>query len=125
MPQAELICFEPACRSRYAITDVLYNCPKCGGLLEVTYDTASLDPDKLKRIWRERRCDNSRYRTERRLAISRTIHFLDDTQHVVTLREGNTPLLPGSARCRSTADSTGSSSSIKDSIRPARSKTTA
>ncbi|MEI9812390.1 MAG: hypothetical protein WDO18_06815 [Acidobacteriota bacterium] len=51
---AELICFEPTCRTRYAITDVLYNCPKCGGLLEATYSTDGLDADKLKRTFRER-----------------------------------------------------------------------
>jgi hypothetical protein len=34
---AELICFEERCRARFPITDVIYNCPHCGGLLEVWY----------------------------------------------------------------------------------------
>ena len=35
--QAELVCFEASCRARFAITEVLYDCPQCGGLLEVRY----------------------------------------------------------------------------------------
>lgn len=96
MPHAELICFEPACRSRYSVTDVLYNCPKCGGLLEVTYDTGKIDPDKLKRLWRERRCDNAAIEQSGVWRYRELIDFLDDVRHVITLREGNTPLLPGS-----------------------------
>ena len=34
---AELICFAAECRARYPITEVIYNCPRCGGLLEATY----------------------------------------------------------------------------------------
>ena len=34
---AELICFEERCRARFPITGVIYNCPHCGGLLEVWY----------------------------------------------------------------------------------------
>ena len=94
MPQAQLICFNPACRSLYPITDVLYNCPKCGGLLEVTY-SSSLDAEKLKRLWRERRMDNTAIEQSGVWRYRELIDFLDDIRHVVTLREGNTPLLPG------------------------------
>ena len=34
---AELVCFNEGCRARYAITEVLYNCPQCGGLIEAAY----------------------------------------------------------------------------------------
>lgn len=30
-------CFR-GCEGRYALTDVIYACPTCGGLLEVTHD---------------------------------------------------------------------------------------
>ena len=56
--QADLVCFNSACRARFAITDVLYNCPRCGGLLEATYDFSALDAAELRRIWRERRMSN-------------------------------------------------------------------
>jgi threonine synthase len=95
LPHAELICFEAACRARYPITEVIYNCPKCGGLLEVTYDMSKLDPPQLKRVWRERRCDNAPIEQSGVWRYRELIDFLDDTRHVVTLREGNTPLLPG------------------------------
>ena len=37
LEQAQLVCFEEGCRARYPITEVIYNCPKCGGLLEAGY----------------------------------------------------------------------------------------
>ena len=32
---AELACFEQKCRASFPITEAIYNCPQCGGLLEV------------------------------------------------------------------------------------------
>jgi threonine synthase len=90
---AELVCFEPSCRTRYAITDVLYNCPKCGGLIEATYSGDALDPDKLKRTFRERRMDNSPINQSGVWRYRELFPFLNDEKHIVTLREGNTPLL--------------------------------
>ncbi len=55
---AELVCFSPPCRARFAVTEVLYNCPRCGGLLETAYPDWSYDPAALKRLWRERRMSN-------------------------------------------------------------------
>jgi threonine synthase len=95
LPHAELICFDAGCRARYSITEIIYNCPKCGGLLEVIYDTSKLDPQQLKRMWRERRCDNAPVEQSGVWRYRELIDFLDDARHVVTLREGNTPLLPG------------------------------
>ncbi|MBL8177213.1 MAG: threonine synthase [Bryobacterales bacterium] len=97
--QAELICFEQACRARYAITDVLYNCPKCGGLLEATYAFAH-DAADLKKLWRERRMSNARLDQSGVWRYREFFPFLKDLEHVVTLREGNTPVLdaPRAAR---------------------------
>ena len=53
--RAELTCFEPKCRARYPLAEVIYNCPKCGGLLEVTYAGKLPYADEIKRTWRERR----------------------------------------------------------------------
>jgi threonine synthase len=49
-----LICFDRACRARYAITEVLYNCPKCGGLLEAAYGKPAPTAEELKALWRGR-----------------------------------------------------------------------
>lgn len=97
--QAELICFESACRARYAITDVLYNCPKCGGLLEATYHLTQ-DPIKLKKLWRERRMSNAPLDQSGVWRYREFFPFLADPTHVVTLREGNTPILPAPLAAR-------------------------
>ncbi len=46
-------------------------------------------------MWRERRCDNAPVEQSGVWRYRELIDFLDDARHVVTLREGNTPLLPG------------------------------
>ncbi|HUQ90151.1 MAG TPA: threonine synthase [Bryobacteraceae bacterium] len=89
---AELICFESSCRKRYAITDVLYNCT-CGGLLEAIYGGAAAEPEALKRTWRERRMSNAPLDQSGVWRYREMFPFLDDYGRVVTLREGNTPVL--------------------------------
>jgi threonine synthase len=91
---AELICFERFCRARYPIDAVLYNCPRCGGLLEAVYPPPALAPDSLKQLWRERRMSNLPLDQSGVWRFRELIPFLNDDRHVVTLREGNTPLLP-------------------------------
>jgi len=91
--QAELVCFEPSCRARYAITEVLYNCPKCGGLVEVRYSGERPDAASLKTTFRERRMNNAPLDASGVWRYRELFPFLDDDRHVVTLREGNTPLL--------------------------------
>jgi threonine synthase len=91
---AELVCFEQRCRARFPITEAIYNCPRCGGLLEACYPFDRIDPDALKRTWRERRMCNTPLDQSGVWRYREMIPFLEDYQHVVTLREGNTPLLP-------------------------------
>ena len=92
---AELVCFNEGCRARYAITDVLYNCPQCGGLIEAAYARSGADPEKLKRTFRDRRTSNAPLDQSGVWRYRELFPFLDDYRHVVTLREGNTPLLDG------------------------------
>jgi len=91
---AELACFEQRCRARYPITEVLYNCPKCGGLLEAVYEKPAQSPDELKKLWRERRTSNAPLDQSGVWRYREFIPFLDDYSGVTTLREGCTPLLP-------------------------------
>jgi len=91
---AELICFEERCRARFPITDVIYNCPHCGGLLEVWYPPLAATPAELKRLWRERRTSNAPLDQSGVWRYREIIPFLDSFDRVVTLREGHTPLLP-------------------------------
>ena len=91
---AHLVCFNSDCRARYAITEVLYNCPRCGGLLEAGYDGDIGDPETLKRIWRDRRTSNHPIDQSGVWRYRELFPFLDSLDHIVTLREGNTPILP-------------------------------
>jgi threonine synthase len=97
---AELACFEAPCRARFAITEVLYNCPRCGGLLEAVYDPPAQTPAELRALWRNRRLSNAPLDQSGVWRFRETIPFLDDHASVLTLREGNTPLLdaPRAAR---------------------------
>src|SRR6266853_5488428 len=92
---AELVCFNPACRARFDITEVLYNCTKCGGLLEAQHDFGDLDPAGLKRTWRERRMSNAPLCQSGVWRYRELFPFIEDDRHIVTLLEGNTPLLNG------------------------------
>ena len=90
---AELVCFEECCRARFPVTDVIYNCPRCGGLLEVGYPKSAIAPAELKRLWRERRTSNAPLDQSGVWRYREFIAFLDSYDRVVSLREGNTPLL--------------------------------
>src|SRR5271166_2940249 len=90
---SELICFEQSCRARYPITGVIYNCPKCGGLLEVLLSSVGLDAPALKRTWRERRMCNAPLDQSGVWRYRELLPFEGESRRAVTLREGNTPLL--------------------------------
>ena len=90
---AELICFEQSCRARYEITDVIYNCPKCGGLLEARLIGNEVDADELKTVWRERRKCNQPLDQSGVWRYRELLPFEGYEHLAVSLREGNTPLL--------------------------------
>ena len=87
---AELACFEQNCRAHFPITEVIYNCPKCGGLLEVCFRDRLQDPERWKKTWRERRTSNELLDQS---GVWRYRELLPFDGKVVSLREGNTPLL--------------------------------
>jgi threonine synthase len=91
--QAELACFDASCRERFPITAVLYNCPKCGGLLEAVYSGQRPSAPELRDVFRQRRLSNEPLDASGVWRYRELFPFLDDNSHVVTLREGNTPLL--------------------------------
>jgi threonine synthase len=90
---AELVCWERKCRARYPITEVIYTCPKCGGLLEVEYSGSPGDAESLKVVFRRRRMSNTPLEQSGVWRYRDLFPFVDDYSHAVTLREGNTPLL--------------------------------
>jgi threonine synthase len=88
-----LACFEPSCGRRYPVSEVIYNCPSCGGLLEAGYDIAGLDAGHLRKLWRDRRCNNTAIDQSGVWRYREMIPFAGSDRDIVTLREGNTPLL--------------------------------
>jgi threonine synthase len=91
---AEIVCFDPRCRKRYPATELIYNCPACGGLLEAEYSDWELDAGQMKALWRSRRISNLPLDQSGVWRYREIIPFLESLRSVVTLREGNTPLLP-------------------------------
>ncbi len=90
--QAYLVCFEPECRTKYELDEILYQCPRCNGLLEVAYDWDSANPSGWKKLWRERRLDNCLLNQSGVWRYREMLPF-GDAPDAITLREGSTPLL--------------------------------
>ncbi len=89
------MCFEERCRARFPIQEVLYNCPRCGGLLEAQYDAPGQSAAELRTLWRNRRLSNAPLDQSGVWRYREFFPFLNNYGCVVTLREGNTPLLEG------------------------------
>ena len=100
MTAIELVCTQASCGARYRITDVLYACPACGSLIEVGYHGDPGNPWDLTRTWRDRRLLNTALDQSGVWRYRELFPFLDEARHVVTLREGNTPLLDAPAAAR-------------------------
>ncbi|HWC96852.1 MAG TPA: threonine synthase [Candidatus Sulfopaludibacter sp.] len=92
---AELLCFEERCRARYPIIEVIYNCPRCGGLLEASFSKPEQPASELRTLWRNRRTSNDPLDQSGVWRYREFIPFLPDHSRVLTLREGNTPILDG------------------------------
>ncbi len=81
-----------------------FRCAHCGNLLEITnpaWTSGKLDPAHLKSLWRERRSSNA---SPDLSGVWRFRELLPApaAEHIVTLREGNTPLYELSQSSRST-----------------------
>lgn len=72
------------CNQEYPLED-LYLCPSCGGLMEIRYDeNALLQRDN---VLNPDRCFSGMWKYRKMLP-------LQTTQNIITLGEGNTPLIP-------------------------------
>ena len=56
---AELVCFNADCSARYPIDEVIYECRKCGGLIEVE-NRFEVDPRQLTELWDRRAASRDR-----------------------------------------------------------------
>jgi threonine synthase len=91
-----LRCSDAGCAAQLELHDRALACPKCGDLLEIAYAPCPVDPEDLKNRWRRRRGSLDR---RDRSGVWRFREFLPDVykpEEIVTLQEGNVPLLEGS-----------------------------
>ncbi len=90
---AFLRCFDEKCGARYPIDNAEHACAACGNLLDVHYDWAPIDPVVLKQTWLERKMSRDPRDLSGVWRFREIIPFLSPESPVITLREGNTPLL--------------------------------
>lgn len=88
---AELVCFNADCSARYPIDEVIYECRKCGGLIEVE-NCFDADPRQLTELWDSRAASRDRLDVSGVWRFREMLPFVTDLSHVVSLQEGNTPL---------------------------------
>ncbi|MBV8866008.1 MAG: threonine synthase [Acidobacteriaceae bacterium] len=90
-----LRCSVPTCAATLDLHARALACPRCGDLLEVVIDSVEFDPPALKSLWIERR---SSYNPRDASGVWRFRELLPagyGPTGVVTLAEGNTPVVPG------------------------------
>lgn len=91
-----LRCSDPKCAATLDLHERAVACPRCGDLLEVAYSPCPLDPHDLKTRWARRRGSHD---VRDRSGVWRFRELLPDvyaTENIVTLEEGNVPVLSGS-----------------------------
>ncbi len=89
-----LRCNSPECGSTLDLHARALACPRCGDLLEVVVDS-DLDPYRSRKIWRERRASFNALDQSGVWRFREVLPFDYDPANVVTLFEGNVPLVRG------------------------------
>lgn len=79
------------CGKEYDIKELRYRCD-CGDILDVKYDFTSLDPQELKKKFRERRLSNKLYDISGVWRYRELLPFYEKEENIVTMPEGNTNL---------------------------------
>lgn len=88
-----LRCNAPACGTTLELHARELACPNCGDLLEVVIDTPQCPSSRLKQIWRERRASYAPLDQSGVWRFRELLPFAYDEPEVVTLCEGNVPLV--------------------------------
>lgn len=97
---AELVAIAHPETERFSIDEVIYTSPASGSLLEIEFSPTSATPDALKRLWRERRMSNHPLDRSGVWRYREMLPFWPEFDHVVTLSEGNTPILDAPAAAK-------------------------
>ncbi len=94
-------CINPECGSEWDPGLKLYQCPRCGDLLDLVYGFEGLDAQELKTLFRRRRMSNLPLDVSGVWRFREFLPFtVQDHRLALTLGEGNSPILaaPASAR---------------------------
>ena len=90
---ARLRCIEPTCRADFPITEKLYTCSHCGGLLDVAYEFDSRRSiDEQKRLFLSRKTSQDALDRSGVWRFRELLSFFNDPKNIVSLAEGNTPI---------------------------------
>lgn len=85
-------CIEPKCRASYGLTESLYVCSLCGGLLDINWtETPDTHPSELRTLWRDRMTSFEAHNQSGVWRFRELLPFTTDAP-IVTLNEGNTPV---------------------------------
>lgn len=93
MPTAFLQCLDETCRRRYSLDAREYRCDSCGSLLDVEYEMAAPDRAALLAAWEMRRSSAAIEDQSGVWRFRDLLPFVAAGGSVVTLAEGNTPLV--------------------------------
>lgn len=92
--QSAFCCINASCGKRFPSQEKLYRCPSCKDLLDICYEFSDLDAEELKRIFHRRRASSHPLDVSGVWRFRELLPFdEEDYSHVVTLGEGNTPLI--------------------------------
>ena len=97
MAKAELRCIEESCGVSYALTDERTACARCSNLLDARYEWNDLGGaphgEKLRELWKTRKMSLAPEDLSGVWRFREMLPFLPEGGRIITLREGNTPLL--------------------------------
>jgi threonine synthase len=87
-------CINSACSRTFPIEKKLYRCPECADLLDIIYEYPGLQAEELKKVFLARRMSNCPLDVSGVWRYRELLPFAeDDWDKVVTLGEGNVPLI--------------------------------
>ena len=90
--RSRLACYNAGCRKSFELDEIIYSCPACGSLLEVTNAFPASGGSGLRRLWRQRRSSSAKLDVSGVWRYREMLPFVRETDKIVTLPEGNTPL---------------------------------
>ena len=80
------------CRQRFPLDEMIYRCPDCGNLLDVSYAFGAIDPKRLKIDFLNRKLSPALQDQSGVWRFRELLPFVEDLSGIVSLKEGNTPL---------------------------------